>query len=411
MSLLRRQPPAGFPITRELAKGRAARLSGRDVSGELSKRINVSRVDLFASGREALRAGLAFEAGRRDRAEVVVPAYTCYSVPASAVAAGLRVRLVDVDERGWIDTAALERSDLDRSAAVIVSNLFGIPEPIARVRAAARAAGAAVVDDAAQALGARDRDGPVAGRGDLGLLSFARGKPLPALGGGGLAWRETPQSVAPPPLPEMSVQGAWLSALAHDAALSPWLFRWVAALPGLHVGETRFDPGFRRGPISGRSLALVAALLPRLEDVHAALRRRVERLAARLGSETRFEPLLAPPGATAVHPRLVLRAPSAAARDAALARLEQLSAGASRFYPASLDCVPELRPHRVAGDACPGARDLAARILTLPSGSEPTERELERLVAALRESEGSSQRARCPNRGRAEGADADRGRG
>jgi len=345
----------------------------------------MERVDLFASGREALRVALEREAALRGRDEVVVGAYTCYSVPAAAVAAGLRVRLVDVTPEGWLDPDALERSGLERAAAVVASNLFGNPEPVAALRERARSAGAALIDDAAQALGAADAEGAVGGRGDVGLLSFARGKPLPAGGGGGLAWREAPSDLAPPALPRPSVGWGWAWALAHDVARSPWVFGWVAALPGLHVGETRFDPGFRRGPPPRHSLALAAALLPRLEDLHAELRRRAAELAARIRDETPFRPVLEPSGTTPVRPRLALRAPSAAARRAALAALERRGMGASALYPDSLDRVAALAPHRSDAKPCPGARDLATRLLTLPPDLEARSRRADALVRVLQQ--------------------------
>ena len=143
-------------------------------------------VALLASGREALRVAFEELARRSGRREVLVPAYTCYSVPAAAAAAGLRVRLVDVDSGGQLDPEALGRLPLERAAALVVCNLFGIAEPLGAVRELTAEAGIAIIDDAAQALGASGPDGPAGGRGDAGVLSFARGKPLSALGGGAL---------------------------------------------------------------------------------------------------------------------------------------------------------------------------------------------------------------------------------
>ena len=56
-----------------------------------------------------------------------------------------------------------------------------------------------------------------------------------------------------------------------------------------------------------------------------------------------------------------------AARDAALAALRPIGAGATAMYPTALDQVPGLRPHLCGVEDYPGARDLAARLPTLPS--------------------------------------------
>jgi len=261
-----------------------------------------------------------------------------------------------------------------------VCNLYGVPEPVAPVRALADAAGAAVVDDAAQSLAACGGDGPVGGRGDVALLSFSRGKPLSALGGGALVWRNAGDAVEIPPAPAPARWGALLRAAASNAALSPRVFGWLAAVPALHVGRTIYDPDFRRGGIDAASLALAAAAV---EDVASTGARRAARalaLAERVAAESRFEPLVAAPGERGVYPRLALRAPNAGARTRALESLASL--GASGSYPDALDRVTPLAAHLVERRACPGARDLAARILTLPTHAAG-ERHVKRMLRAL----------------------------
>jgi dTDP-4-amino-4,6-dideoxygalactose transaminase len=176
---------------------------------------------------------------------------------------------------------------------------------------------------------------------------------------------------------------AAIMALAHDIALAPFAFGWVASLPGLHVGETRFEPEFPRGGISGGMLALAQAALDRVDVQNAERRHRAETFADRIGAETRFQPLLAPVG-QGVYPRLALLAPNAAARDASLARLTRLGVGASPLYPESLDALTALAPYRVGSGACPAARDLAARIITVSARIRAESRRGTRVVAALR---------------------------
>jgi dTDP-4-amino-4,6-dideoxygalactose transaminase len=342
------------------------------------------RVDLYASGRESLRVALHTLSEQRQRKEVIIPAYTCYSVASAAVSAGLRVRLVDVDARGHIDPDRLAELPLERAAAVVVCNLFGLAEPVTQIRAIAEAHGVAVVDDAAQAIGAQDSEGPVGGRGDVGVLSFSRGKPLAALGGGALAWKRTTAAQGAPKFAEQVTTStldlphspnidpaqplrALLEAAAHDLALCAWVFRVVAAIPLFQVGTTHFEPKFQRGGIRGSSLLLAASALAELEHTNSARTRRALEIGGRITSETPFEPRLESQGSRGVYPRLAVLAPDAAAREQAMQRLDALGSGASRLYPASLDALEPLRPHLAEPADCPQARVLASRLLTLPT--------------------------------------------
>src|SRR5262249_30572436 len=118
------------------------------------------------------------------RDEVLVPAYTCWTVPASVVRAGLRVRLVDVDPVSLdLDPAALAAAPTGRLASVIATHLFARTSDVAAVAMAlaARDPGVRIVEDAAQAWPASGGHSawPV-------VLSFGRGKALPLGGGGAL---------------------------------------------------------------------------------------------------------------------------------------------------------------------------------------------------------------------------------
>lgn len=381
MRRLTRLAPGGGPIGwGESWAALRVRDPGRRLRDELRARLGAEAVTLHASGREALRVALAHLAKRSGRSEVIVPAYTCFSVPASAVAAGLRVRLVDVTPAGQLDHDALATLPLERAAAAVVSNLQGLAEAIAPLQALLGASGVALVDDAAQSIGARSPEGPVGGRGEVGLLSFGRGKPISGLGGGALAWaRDSNAPHGPRPGAPRRAEALARAAL-YDLARLPWVFRALAAVPALGIGETVYDPGFPRGAIDGASLCLAAALLPRLE-VQARSRRAVaERLAQQLREHTRFIPI-APAGGTAVYPRLGVVAPDAKARDAALEALVPL--GATRLYPSALDRIEALAPHRVGAADCPGADVFASRLLTLPTHAGLRPRHVDEIVRTL----------------------------
>ncbi len=391
-SALLRLPPGGSAIGAD-SIGTLLREADpeRALRNGLQKRLPSEWLSFHRSGREALRVAFEQLAAATRRGEVLVPGYTCYSIPAAAVAAGLRVRLVDVGATGQIDLEYLRSLPLDRAAALVIGNHFGVPEPVTRAIELARAAGVSVVDDAAQTLGGRNAEGPVGSRGDVGLLSFGRGKPLSGLGGGALLWKRRPDPVpaalslgaAQNPAAIAQRARAVLRAAAYDLARVPAVLRVLAAVPALEVGATIYDPGFPRGPIQGASVVLAAALLPQLERMNQARCRAARAIAERVAAETTFRPLLADADAVASYPRLALLAPSGAARDAVLSRLGWL--GVTKMYPNSLDRVVALHPHLVGETSCPGAHTFSSRLLTVPTHAGLRGRRLDALVARLRQ--------------------------
>jgi dTDP-4-amino-4,6-dideoxygalactose transaminase len=381
---LSRLPPSGSPIAPLGALHALRRPAPVGALGRaLSEWAGARPVTTWNSGREALRTAFAALARESGRNEIVVPGYTCFSVAAAAVAAGCRVRLVDVDEHGWIDRTHLARLPLERAAAVVVCNLFGVGEPIEDVAALAREAGAAVIDDAAQAAGATTPDGVVGRRGHPAILSFGRGKPMGALGGGALVGLDVPVPDAGNQPGDGSIWRSWLRVLAWDAALRGVAFRILAAIPSLHIGETPFDPDFERGPLGDHAAALALSAFERFDEASARRRSVALHLAGQVKVAPGWTPMVARGGERGVYPRLAVVAPRPAARDEALVALTRLGAGASGFYPSALDAVPDLSPHREGDDPLPGATRLASCLLTLPTHGRLRGRRLDVAVGIL----------------------------
>lgn len=343
------------PAPADLATRVAAALAGRcGARGVLLRR---SRCD-------ALRVALRAAAARAGRDEVVLPAYAPWSLAAAATAAGLRIRLVDVDERGAIDPVALALLPLERVACIVVASPLGIAEPVAPVAAIARPRGVWIVDDATESFGGAASDGAAGARGALGVIGFGRGEPLQALGGGAVLWHDPGLRATggPPVAPQR--RRAWWRARVANAALRP-LACAVLASPSLaRTGAPLLESSFARGPIDGAALVLCAHALARCDAARERREAEALRLAAALRARTAFAPILPPPGARGAFPRLVLRAPDRARCDAALAALTRH--GAARPLPAPLDAVPALHARLAARPAIPGARALAERLLTLP---------------------------------------------
>ncbi len=119
--------------------------------------------------------------------EVIVPAHTFIATWLSVTAVGAMPVPVDADEKTMnIDSERVERSITPRTRAIIAVHLYGQPAPMDKLRALADHHGLFLLEDAAQAHGARWRGARVGGLGDAAAFSFYPGKNLGALGDAGM---------------------------------------------------------------------------------------------------------------------------------------------------------------------------------------------------------------------------------
>jgi dTDP-4-amino-4,6-dideoxygalactose transaminase len=155
---------------------------------ELADYLGVKHVVGVANGTDALTIALqALGVGPGD--EVVVPAFTFYASAEAIPPTGAVPVFCDVDPQTMCITAETVRAALTpRTRAVIAVDLFGNPAPIPQIAAL----GVPVVEDAAQAAGARLRTGPAphpptpAGSlGTVATFSFFPSKNLGCFGDGG----------------------------------------------------------------------------------------------------------------------------------------------------------------------------------------------------------------------------------
>lgn len=138
-----------------------------------------------ASGTAALSLMLsAHNIGPGD--EVIVPAHTFIASALAVVHVGATPVLCDVDEAtGLIDPDAARAAVTSRTAAILAVHLYGQTCDMTAINAFARPRGLLVLEDAAQAHGARHRGRPAGSLGDAAAFSFYPSKNLGALGDGG----------------------------------------------------------------------------------------------------------------------------------------------------------------------------------------------------------------------------------
>jgi dTDP-4-amino-4,6-dideoxygalactose transaminase len=161
--------------------------------GELAKTVGAGFALGVGSGTEALLLALrALGVGPGD--EVVTSPFTYFATVEAIRMADARPVFVDVEPGGFnLDAAGLEAALGPRTRAILPVHLFGRCADMERFRALADPRGIPLVEDAAQAIGAR-RGGRAAGAwGAAGCFSFYPTKNLAAAGDGGAVTTDDPE--------------------------------------------------------------------------------------------------------------------------------------------------------------------------------------------------------------------------
>lgn len=361
--------------------------------------IGVDEVQVECSGTAALVVVLTTMHRLSGRRVVVVPAYTCPLVAIAVAHCGLDLRLCDLAPGSIdFDAQALARA-CDRDVlAVLPTHLAGRVADVATAAALARAAGAFVIEDAAQAFGARRERRSVGLDGDAGFFSLAVGKGLTTYEGGLLVsadaslrreLRRTSREIVPW-RPDWELRRTF-ELLGYHACYRPSLLRLAYGTP-LRRALRRDDPiaavgddfplriplhtlgGWRRN-IGARAFARLPAFVA---DCALRARRRRARLAAIAGVDVLDDP----PDACGTWPFLFVQLPDETARDAILARLWSEGRGVSRLFIHALPDYGYLRG-MVAGADVPNARHFAATTLTISNSPWLDDSDFESVCAVV----------------------------
>ena len=304
-----------------------------------------------SDGTEGLRLALLALGAGPGREVVTVPSTFIATVEAIA-ATGARPVLVDIDpDTSCMDPERLADAIGPDTAAVVPVHLYGRPAPMAAIRDAC--GDVPVLEDAAQAHGAR-LDGRRTGTlGTAAAFSFYPTKNLGALGDGGAVVTDDPE-----------VDAAVRSLRHHGAAPGD-------ANDHVRAGAT--------GRLDNLQAALLSLKLPHLDGWNEDRRR-----AAALYRDALADlPVRLPPGdADGGEQVFHLYAVEVDDRDRVRADLRAAGVGAAVHYPRPAHLNPAWSALGSAGDF-PAAERLAERTLSLPMFPGIEEREIEHVVHAL----------------------------
>ena len=390
MRIGRTLPPAAAPVGwADLWNGVVGAFTpGTSVSAreaELRRNLNVAHVFPVSSGTAALQVTVSALKTLSPRTDVVIPAYTCFSVPAAIMNAGLRPVLCDIDAATFdFDHAQLQKVLTPSTLCVVSHHLFGIPSDIERTREICRARKTFVIEDAAQALDVGRSERAPGTMGDVGIFSFGRGKNV-TCGSGGIIVTNSDRIAAAVheqyrhlPCP------SWWHTVKDFAVLvfmilfiRPRLYWIPAALPFLGLGMTEFPRTITARRLSGFKAGLLRHWrrnLVRSNHVRAAA-------AADLRRRMRLRPVN---DSAAPLLRLPILASSRVEKQRLYSASNALGLGISVGYPTSIDEIPELRAV-VDGRTFPAAKHVASRLLTLPTHQWLLERDKQALANLWRD--------------------------
>lgn len=375
MRIGRTLPPAASPFNLgNIASGVAGLLRGRGaVKGfedELKSFFRVRYSFAVSSGKAALVLILqALHEMHPERDEVLIPAYTCYSVPSAIIRAGLKVRLCDLAP-GTLDfdfDGIVEELENPRLLCVIPTHLYGLPADVERVKSLINRRKVFVVEDAAQAMGGGWNGRKAGTQGEAGLFSMGRGKAYSTVEGGIiLTDNKRLGRILEKQLAGMGGYGFFdslklvLNSVALAVLIQPKIFWLPKSLPFLKLGETHFNPHFPIRKLSPFQAGMAKRWKTAISRLKAARSINADRIA---GYGIR------PPGFLNGKIPDLIRYPLLAVDDESkrkiLRKSGRLGLGISDGYPDSIDGICELRG-LCGGKSFPVAKDIAQRLVTLP---------------------------------------------
>jgi perosamine synthetase len=142
---------------------------------EFAEKIGVAYAVAVSSGTTAVHLALSvLDLKRHD--EVIVPDFTMISPILAVLACGAVPIPLDADETWNIDPDAIERAITEKTRAIVPVHTYGHPARIDRIIDIARRNNLLVIEDAAEALGARAFGRSVGSFGDLAIFSFYANK-------------------------------------------------------------------------------------------------------------------------------------------------------------------------------------------------------------------------------------------
>ncbi len=307
-----------------------------------------------SSGTDALLVSLmALGIGPGD--EVITAAFTFFASAGTISRVGARPVFVDIEPDTFnIDPAGIEQAITDKTKAIIPVHLYGQMAEMDAIMAIANKAGLAVIEDAAQAVGAAYKGSPAGSIGTVGCLSFYPTKNLGAMGDAG-------------------------AVITQDAALDERLPGGIDHGQSPKYHHRRIGGNFRMDSLQAAALSVKLRRLDQWTDRRRAIAARYDEALAGL------EGVVTPPLREHCRHNYYLYVIRASRRDELQAFLSDKGVATAIHYPLCLhqqECFANLGYK--SGDF-PVAEQAAGEVLALPLYAEMTDEQVEYVAETVRQ--------------------------
>lgn len=336
-----------------LASGRfVLGAQGADFEREAADYLGVAHAVGCGSGTDALLLSLrALGIGAGD--EVVTSPFTFFATAEAIAHTGARPVFVDIDPHTFnLDPAQVAAAIGPATRAILPVHLFGQPAAIEPLQALAQRHRLPLIEDCAQAFGARRGGRMCGGFGDAGCFSFYPSKNLGACGDGGLI------------VTGSAALAAELRALRNHGAHAdgrPRSLGWNSRLDELQA-------------------AVLRAKLKRIDAYNAARRRVAQRYDAGLAGLADLRTPFVDPDGTHIYHQYTVLVPE---RERVRADLAAAGIQTAVHYACPLHREPAFATGR-APPSLPVAESVAQHCLSLPIWPELDDTRIDRVVDVLR---------------------------
>ncbi len=330
---------------------------------------------LVSSGKAALVLILkALQKLYPERDEVLISAFTCYSVPAAIKRAGLKIKLcdtgaasLDLDQKQLRKIIEADNTE-NKILCVLVTHLFGCPADFAGIKEIVGDK-IPIVEDAAQALGEEIENKKMGTLADVGFFSLGRGKALSTMEGGVIVTnRNDLGNILTDLLKKIEISSVFdklklaVKTILTTVLQHPVLFCLPKALPFLRLGETIYEEEFPIGQMSSFQKKLGIHWYDRLKG-HRKVR--LKNIAYWEKKILKAIALICKRRESISLIRLPVLMQSTKDRDTICMESEYVGCGLMPTYPTPVNEIPQISREFV-GQQFPNAKKLAQCLLTIP---------------------------------------------